>query len=285
MNPENPANPENPVNEWRENAQYWVKHCATIKTMFAPLTASLIEHAGIRAGQSVLDVAGGAGEPSLTIAETVGPEGSVTCTDAVPEMIAAAQTKASDGGVKNVQFHVCTADSLPFPDNSFDAAVSRLGIMFFPDPVAAVRELLRVTRPGGSVTFAVWHKSELNPFCYIFSRTMDQHVAAVAADADAPGAFRFAEPGKLSRVMTDAGAVDVAEHTFKFDLEAPVTPLDVWTLRSETSDTLRTKLKQLPPDERSQVAQEVQDALREVFPYNQMKCPAQMIIATGRKPN
>lgn len=278
-------NPANPVNEWRENAQFWVKHSATIKTMFAPLTAELIKTAGLRAGQSVLDVAGGAGEPSLTITETVGPEGFVTCTDAVPEMVAAARSEASRKRVENVEFHVCTADSLPFPEGSFNAVVCRLGIMFFPDPLAAVRELLRVTKPGGSITFAVWHKSELNPFCYIFSNIMDQHVKAVAAEPDAPGAFRFAEPGKLSGVMSEAGAVDVAEHVFKFDLEAPVTPLDVWTIRSQTSDKLRTKLGQLPPEERAQVADEVQDALREFFPHNQMKCPAQMIIATGRRPN
>lgn len=285
MNPANSDNAPNPVNEWRENAKYWVKHSATIKLMFAPLTAELIKHAEIRAGQSVLDVAGGAGEPSLTIAEIVGPKGLVTCTDAVPEMVAAAQSEGDRLGAKNVQFRVCTADALPFPDNLFDAVVSRLGIMFFPDPLAALRELLRVTKPAGRLAFAVWHKSDLNPFCYAFSRVMDQHVKAVPADADAPGAFRFAELGKLAGVMTEAGVVDVAEHVYKFDLEAPLTTLDVWTLRSQTSDTFRKKLKQLTPDERSQVAQEVQDALREFFPHNQMKCPAQMIIVTGRKPS
>src|SRR5713226_334206 len=76
------------LQEWRATAPFWTKHSDTIRTMFAPLTEALIEDASISEGQTVLDVAGGAGEPSLTIAETVGSRGSVTCTDAVAEMVA-----------------------------------------------------------------------------------------------------------------------------------------------------------------------------------------------------
>jgi ubiquinone/menaquinone biosynthesis C-methylase UbiE len=150
--------------EWRESAPYWAKHHATIRQMFAPLTRALVEDAGIIQGQAVLDIAGGAGEPSLTIAEIVGPTGTVTCTDAVAEMVEAARIEARDRGLTNVQFRQCTADDLPFPDNSFDVTISRLGAMFFPDPELAFREMLRVTKSGGSLGFVVWHKSEFNPY-------------------------------------------------------------------------------------------------------------------------
>jgi ubiquinone/menaquinone biosynthesis C-methylase UbiE len=149
---------------WQETAQFWTKHSRTIGEMFAPVTEAIIAEAGIGEGQSVLDVAGGAGEPSLTIAERVGPTGSVTCTDAIAEMVEAARAEAATRGLTNMQFRQCTADSLPFADDSFDAVVSRLGAMFFPDPVAACREMLRVTKPGGAIVFVVWHKNELNPF-------------------------------------------------------------------------------------------------------------------------
>ena len=280
------VNADNPVlNEWRESAKHWAKHSATIRTMFAPLTQALIEHADIHEGQSVLDVAGGPGEPSLTIAGVVGPTGSVTCTDAVPEMVETAQSEARRRGVENIQFQVCSADSLPFPNESFDAVVSRLGVMFFPDSVAAMREMLRVTKPGGSLAFAVWHKSDLNPFCYLVSRVMDQHVEQPATDPDAPGAFRFAEPGKLASVMTRAGVVDVVERVIKFDIAAPISPLEFWAMRSQTSDTLRTKLSKLPPEEQAEVSREVEQAVREFFPDNQMKFPAQMIVVSGKTPN
>jgi ubiquinone/menaquinone biosynthesis C-methylase UbiE len=252
--------------------------------MFVPLTQALIEQAGIHEGQSVLDVAGGAGEPSLTIVDVVGPAGLVTCTDGVPEMVEAAQSEARRRGVKNIQFRVCSADALPFRDNSYDAVVSRLGVMFFPDSLAAMTEMLRVTKPGGNLAFAVWHKSELNPFCYLVSRVMDQHVESPAADPDAPGAFRFAEPGKLASVMTRAGAVDVKERVVTFDIAAPISAPEFWAMRSQTSDTLRSKLSKLPADEQAEVTREVDQAVSEFFPNNQMKFPAQMIVVSGSKP-
>src|ERR1044072_5904920 len=141
---------ENMLEVWTESARYWTKHSNTIHQMFVPLTRALIDHAGISKGQSVLDVAGGAGEPSLTIAGVVGPTGWVTCTDGVPQMVEAAKSEANRRSTENIQFRVCSADSLPFPDNSFHAVVSRLGVMFFPDSLAAMSEMLRVAKPGGT---------------------------------------------------------------------------------------------------------------------------------------
>jgi len=273
------------LNEWRVTAQYWARYGDTIRTMFEPLTRALIERTGIREEQSVLDVAGGAGEPAITIAETIAPTGSVTCTDAVLEMVEAARAEASRRGVTNIQFRQCAADELPFPDDSFGVVVCRLGAMFFPDPLAALREMLRVTKPNGSLGFIVWHKSELNPFCYGVTRVIDQHIPPAIADPDAPNAFRFAEPGKLAGVLKQSGAVDVQETVIKFDLAAPISPLEFWTMRSQTSDTLREKLKRLPPAEQSQVAAEVEHSIKEFFPKNQMNFPAQMILVTGKKPN
>jgi len=279
------AQPTDILNEWRESAKYWTRHNATIRQMFAPLTQALIDRAGIHEGQSVLDVAGGPGEPSLTIAEIVGAGGSVTCTDAVPEMVETARSEANRRGIRNIQFRQCLADSLPFPDNTFDVVVSRLGAMFFPDSHAAVREMLRVTKPGGVLAFAVWHKSELNPFCYVVTNVMDQHIAPAVADPDAPSAFRFADPGKLANVMREAGAIDVEESVIKFDIAAPISRLEFWNMRSQTSDTLRQKLRQLSEDEQSEITREIEQAVEEFFPANQMKFPAQMIIATGKKRN
>jgi len=271
------------LNTWRENAQHWARHSDTIHTMFLPLTQALIEYAGIREGQSVLDVAGGAGEPSLTIAETVGPTGSVMCTDAVLAMVEAAQSEAKRRGLTNMEFRQCPAEALPFAAHSFDVAVSRLGIMFFADPVAAVREMLRVVKPDGALALAVWGKSEINPFCYLITGVIDRHVKGAVVDPNAPNAFRFAETGKLSGVLTEAGAIDVDERVFSFNIEAPLSPLQFWALRSQTSDTLREKLARLPATQQTEIASEVEEAVKEFFPDNRMKFPAQMIIATGKK--
>jgi ubiquinone/menaquinone biosynthesis C-methylase UbiE len=272
------------LREWRESARYWQKHAGTIRTMFGPVTQALIEGADVIEGDAVLDVACGAGEPSLTIAETVGPTGSVTCTDVTPEMVAAAESEALRRGLTNVAFRQCAADSLPFESKSFDAVVSRLGVMFFPDPLASVREMLRVTKHEGAIALAVWGKSELNPFSYVITDVVARYLEAQPADPNAPGAFRFAEPGSLARIIAEAGAVEVKERVLKFDITAPIAPEQFWELRSETSGTLREKLATLAPLQANSLAQEAQDKVREYFSDNQVSIPAQMIIVTGRKP-
>ena len=272
------------LREWRESAAYWRDHSATIRSMFAPVTRALIEEAHIVEGDSVLDVAAGPGEPSLTIAKIVTPTGSVTCTDAVAEMVAAAQSEALKRSIKNICFQQCVADALPFENCSFDAAVSRLGVMFFPDPVAGVREMLRVIKPESSVSFAVWRESRANPFAYTVTDVLARYIKMPPADPEAPGAFRFAEHGKLARVLVEAGAVRVRERMLKFSIQAPISREEFWEMRSVTSGTLREKLAAMSAEQRLRFASEVREALAEFFPNERMRFPAQMLIVAGDKP-
>ncbi|MGQ0763245.1 MAG: class I SAM-dependent methyltransferase [Acidobacteriota bacterium] len=271
------------LREWRESAPYWDKYRDIIRAMFMPLTRALIEDARIIKGQSVLDVAGGAGEPSLTLAETIGPEGSVTCTDFAAEMVEAAKAAAARRGMTNITFRECSVDSLPFADRTFDVAVSRLGAMFFPDPLAALREMLRVVKPGGSVGLVVWRHSELNPFFSVTSEIVSRYVEPTPEDPDAPNAFRFAESGKLAGLLKEAGAVDVRERILKSEIAAPVALEDYWKMRSEISDTLRAKLAGLSNEQKSQIAKEVQHAAAPFFARNQMNFPSETLVVSGRK--
>jgi len=273
------------LREWRESAEYWKRHAQTIRKMFAPVTRALIDDAGIIEGDNVLDVAGGPGEPSLTIAEVVGSTGSVTCTDAVAEMVAAAQSEALRRGIKNIAFEQCLADSLPFEDDSFDAAVCRMGVMFFPDPASGLREMLRVIKSDASLSFAVWSESNLNPFAYIVTDVMSRHIATPPADPDAPSAFRYAAPGKLAQILKAAGATRVRERLLKFHIEAPISRDEFWEMRSGTSGTLREKLDAMSDDLRLEIANEVKEAVAEFFPNERMSFPAQMLIVTGDKPD
>src|SRR4030095_6075940 len=169
------------------------------------------------------DVAGGAGEPSLTIGKTVGPTGSVTYTDVTAEMVAAAQSEAQRHGVTNIEFRQCAADSLPFENHSFDAVVCRLGVMFFPDPLAGLREMLRVAKREGVLSLAVWDKAELNPFSFLITDVLARHLGdATPADPNATGAFRFAEHGSLARILIDAEAANVEERVLKFQIAAAI---------------------------------------------------------------
>ena len=271
------------LREWSESAAAWSRHSATIRMMFAPVTAALIEEARISAGQSVLDVAGGPGEPSLTIAEVVGPLGTVTYTDAVAEMVAAAEEEGKRRGLTNVRFQKSVAESLPFADNTFDATVSRLGVMLFSDPAAGLREMLRVTKPQGALCFVVWGANERNPFTSTVTKVISRFVETPPENMDAPGAFRFAEPGKLARLLTQIGAVNVQEKELNFRIAAPISVEQFWEMRSLMSGTLREKLARLSEDKAQQVASEIQEAVREFFPNNQMNFPAHMLLVSGRK--
>jgi ubiquinone/menaquinone biosynthesis C-methylase UbiE len=252
--------------------------------MFEPITDALIEAAAIASGHSVLDVAGGAGEPSLTIAKLVEPFGTVTCTDAVHEMVRAAQREAGRRRLTNINFLICQADALPFERHAFDTVVCRLGIMFFPDPLAALSEMVRVSKPGGSVTLAVWSRKEFNPWARLISEIVSRYIEGPTEDLNAPGAFRFAEPGALASQLEQAGAIKVNEQLLQFRMQASISFDEFWPMRTQTSDTLREKLAVLSSEQRLQVRQEAQEALQEFFPSGQMSFPAQVLVVTGEKP-
>src|SRR5258708_29210077 len=91
-------------------------------------------------------------------------------------MVAAARRAADHLALSNTQFDVAFPDDLPFPADTFDAVVSRFGVMFFPFPVNAVREMLRVLKPGRKLALVVWHLAEGHPFLHTLSRVIEQYV-------------------------------------------------------------------------------------------------------------
>jgi len=271
------------LQEWHNSAPFWQKHETTIREMFAPLTAALIEEARIVAGCKVLDVAGGAGEPSLTIADVVGPSGKVIYTDPIAKMVATARTEAERRGLNNLEFHQCPAESLPFADDSFDAVVCRLGAMFFTDALAALREMLRVTRPAGRLSLAVWYRSDLNPYFYEVTDVVSRYIPAPGASSTSD-AFQFAELGKLAGILQQAGAADVRERVLEFEIAAPISLQEFWVMRTEVSGTLREKLNAASSEVRRRIKEDVLAAVGKYFPQNRMKFPGQMLLVSGTKP-
>jgi ubiquinone/menaquinone biosynthesis C-methylase UbiE len=271
------------INRWSGSAPFWEKHRDIIRHMFAPVTQALVEDAQIASLHSVLDIATGPGEPALSVAAVTGPGGKVFGVDPIPEMVAAARRAADRLRLKNVQFDVAFADQVPFPSDAFDAVVSRFGVMFFPSPVDAVREMLRVLKPGRNLALAVWHFAERNPFHTTLSRVMDRYIDSPPPAPDAPDAFRFAHPGKLVEVLADAGAVAPSERLLQFTIQAPLSVEDFWTLRSEMSDKLREKLASLSKEQGTSVKRDMLEALSEYSSSAGMSLPAEVLIVSGAK--
>ena len=251
--------------------------------MFAPVTEALIADAQIASGQTVLDVATGPGEPALSVAKRVGPEGKVHGIDPIPEMVAAARRAASQLNRKNAQFDVAFADQLPFPADTFDAAISRFGVMFFPSPVDGVREILRVLNPGRRLALAVWHFADRNPFHYVLSRVVDRYIESPPLAPDAPDAFRFASPGKLLEIFKQAGVAAPLERLLNFHIEVRVPIEDFFTLRLEMSDKLRGKIAKLSDEQRQKVKREALASLSEFNKPEGFRFPAEVLIVSGTK--
>jgi len=271
------------LNRWSNSAPFWEKHREIIRQMFAPVTQALVEDAQIGSQDAVLDIATGPGEPALSVAALVGPEGKVVGIDPIPEMVAAARRAASRLEFKNIQFDVALADHLPFPADTFDSVISRFGVMFFPSPLDAVREMLRVLKTGKKLAVAVWHFAERNPFHYSLSRVTSRFVDSPSPAPDAPDAFRFASPGKLREVLDEAGAVAPAERLLQFAIQAPISVEDFWTLRLEMSDTFREKISTLSNERMAEVKCQVLESLREYSTDREMRFPAEILIVSGVK--
>jgi ubiquinone/menaquinone biosynthesis C-methylase UbiE len=150
----------------------------------------------------------------------VGPEAKVFGIDPAPEMVEAARRAKDRLGFRNAQFDVASADRLPFPADTFDAVVSRFGVMFFPSPVDAVREMLRVFKPGSKLALAVWHLAERNPFHYTLSRVIERYVDLSIRHHPRP-------------IIGEAGAMAPSERLLQFTVQAPISAEDFWKLRSE----------------------------------------------------
>jgi len=268
---------------WRDSAPFWEKHREIIRQMFAPVTQALVEDGLISCGHAVLDIATGPGEPALSIAALVGPEGKVFGIDPAPEMVEAARRATDDLGFRNAQFDVAAANRLPFPAEHFDAVVSRFGVMFFPSPVEAVREMLRVLKPGRKLALAVWHFAERNPFFYTLSRVIERYVDSPPPAPDAPDPFRFASPDKLRDVLAAAGAMAPSERLLQFTVQAPLSVEDFWILRCEMSEKLREKVAMLSREQLPEVKREALDALRGYSTDRGMSFPAEVLIVSGTK--
>ena len=269
------------INRWSGSAPYWEKHREIIRHMFGPITEAVVEEGQIGSGQSVLDIATGPGEPALTIASLIGPQGKVFGVDPIPEMVAAARREASRLELRNVQFDVASADHLPFPANTFDAVVSRFGVMFFPSPLDAVREMLRVLKPGQKLVLAVWHFAERNPFHCSLSRVVDRYVDSPPPEPDALDTFRFAAPGKLREILNEAAVTAPTERLLQFTIDVPMSVEDYWALRLEMSAKLREKISMLPQEQMTELTRQALESIREYSTDRGIRFPAEVLIVSG----
>lgn len=148
---------------WSTAATVWERDRDRMWEATSHVSEWLIEKLDPRYGQVILDLAAGLGDTGYLAAPLVGDTGKVVTTDMTPEMLEAAQRRAAQLGLNNVEFRAVDAEKMDLPDDSFDGALCRWGFMLMADPGAAFSETRRVLREGARLSFTVWGPMERNP--------------------------------------------------------------------------------------------------------------------------
>ena len=204
------VNVEQAANWDGPDGEYWVAHQARFDDSILPHHRRLMAAAAIAPGERVLDIGCGNGITSRDAALATGPAGSVFAADLSGPMLGRAEQAAKDEGLANITFQQADAQVHPFEPGAFDVVISRFGVMFFNDPVAAFTNIGSALRPGGRLAMLVWQ--ELAPNEWI---TTLREALAVGRDLPvpppgAPSPFALGDTGFTGGVLTAAGFADVA---------------------------------------------------------------------------
>jgi SAM-dependent methyltransferase len=192
-----------------EQSGEWVTHQERYDRMLSPFTGVLLDAARLSPGETVLDVGCGCGATTLAAARAVAP-GTATGVDLSIPMLARARQIAAEAGVANASFEEGDAQVSAF-STSFDAVISRLGVMFFEDPVAAFANLRAATGPGGRLAFVCWQPLLDNEWLVVPVTAMTAHISLPdLPDPQEPGMFALSEPDRVRQILGRSGWDQVA---------------------------------------------------------------------------
>ncbi|MBE0548648.1 MAG: methyltransferase domain-containing protein [Rubrivivax sp.] len=208
--------------QWDKAAAGWNAHASEIRAWLEAATDAMLGMAGVAEGSRVLDVAAGAGEQTLAIAQRVGPRGFVLATDLSAAILALARDNAAHARFTNVQTQVADGEDLQVEAAGFDAAVCRLGLMLFPQPLRGLQEIHRALRPGAGVCTVVFSGPERNPCIAILMSSALKHAGLPARDPYLPGGLlSLGRPGLTDELFKAAGFQDVATTTMAAPFRLP----------------------------------------------------------------
>ena len=269
--------------QWDKDAKGWNDKSAAIRAWLRESTDAMLEMAEIRAGACVLDVAAGAGDQTLDIAERVGPGGSVLATDLSATILEFAKENAGRAGHRNIETMAADGESLNVGEARFDAAICRLGLMFFPDPGKGLREMFRALKPGGRACTMVFSTPDKNPCVAILVSTALKHARLPPRDPYQPGGLlRLGKPGLIDELFRQAGFSRVATTKVMapFRLASVKDYLDF--IRTSASPILQI-LGRLDGTAREAAWAEIEDKLSAFNAPNGWEGPNELLLTVGRR--
>jgi SAM-dependent methyltransferase len=205
---------------WSAVAPAWDANVDDVDEHSLAATAALLEQLAVQPGDRVLELAAGPGSLAPTWAQLVGPTGSVVLSDIAPGMVEIARRRSE--GLENVQTAVIDAAAIDRPDGSFDVVTCRMGLMFTPDPSAALAEMQRGLVPGGRVGALTWGGMEHNPWMTcVGMAAMANGIVSGGPPISRGGIFSLGDPSELERLAKGAGVVDVVVEEIAVTFRAP----------------------------------------------------------------
>jgi ubiquinone/menaquinone biosynthesis C-methylase UbiE len=266
---------------WNQFSPGWKKWDDLTMDFLKPMGDEIIRLLKPKNSELILDVAGGTGEPGLTIASML-TDGKVSITDLAEGMLEITRENATKRGIKNIEIHACDVCELPFDDNTFDAISCRKGFMFFPDMLIAAKEMARVLKPGGRIAASVWNVPEKNFWVTAIMGTISRNIELPKPPADSPGMFRCAEDGFMSDLFSQAGLRNISLYEIAGKLNSKTTDV-YWEMMTEVGAPIVAALSNADDATREKIKTEVYEVVNEKYPDGNVIMDSSAIVIYGEK--
>lgn len=269
--------------QWNQVAQGWSNADAQIRPWLREATQAMLSMAGVTSGAKVLDVAAGAGDQTLDIAERVGPGGYVLAADLSPDILFFAKQKAAAAGHQNVETRVSDGESLAVEEAQFDAVVCRLGLMLFPDPLQGLVEMRRALKPGGGICTMVFSMPQTNPCIAILMSTALKHAGLPPRDPYQPGGLlSLGKPGLIDELFQRAGFKEIATTRIAAPFCLP-TVQDYMNFVKTSAGPIVQIVQRLEPAKREAAWVDIESALGRFATATGWEGPNEILLTAARR--
>ncbi len=268
--------------QWQTAAEAWYRWSPTLNQWLGKATETMLEMAGISTGHRVLDVAAGAGEQSITTAKKVGVTGYVLATDISSNILEFAKQMAKQAGLENIETKVMDGENLTVPDSTIDAVISRVGLIYFPDQQRALKEMLRVLKPGGKVAAIVYSTPDKNKFFSVPVSIIRNRAKLPPPLPGQPGPFSLGADGVIEKSFIQAGFINVKSVRVDSPLLMPEAK-DCVQFEKESFGALHQMMSSLTDTEKESVWKEIEQELKQFETENGFTGPCEMVVAIGEK--